>query len=152
MLVAMTSAEPTIARAASGCNHAKKAVELPMRTVHPADPSLVYYGTDTRIGGLMLGCCLALFWHPRQLQAGIPPVKPRAVAAAGILGLALIALGLLLSGPGIPGQGLLTIVIGLILLDYPGKRKLERRLAARPVVLRAINRVRTRFRRPPMKL
>ena len=53
---------------------------------HPVDPSLVYYGTDTRIGGLMLGCCLALFWHPRQLQAGVPPVKPRAVASAGVLG------------------------------------------------------------------
>ena len=25
----------------------------------------------------MLGCCLALFWHPRQLQAGVPPVKPQ---------------------------------------------------------------------------
>jgi peptidoglycan/LPS O-acetylase OafA/YrhL len=59
---------------------------------HPVDPSLVYYGTDTRIGGLMLGCCLALFWHPRQLQAGIPPVKPRAVAAAGILGTVGLAL------------------------------------------------------------
>jgi peptidoglycan/LPS O-acetylase OafA/YrhL len=59
---------------------------------HPADPSLVYYGTDTRIGGLMLGCCLALFWHPRQLQEGIPPVKPRAVAAAGILGTVGLAL------------------------------------------------------------
>jgi peptidoglycan/LPS O-acetylase OafA/YrhL len=59
---------------------------------HPADPSLVYYGTDTRIGGLMLGCCLALFWHPRQLQGGIPPVKPRAVAAAGLLGIVALAL------------------------------------------------------------
>ena len=72
--------------------------------------------------------------------------------AKNILGLALIALGVLLSVPGIPGQGLLTIVIGLILLDYPGQAKLERRLAARPVVLRAINRVRARFGRPPMTL
>ena len=72
--------------------------------------------------------------------------------AKNILGLALIALGVLLSVPGIPGQGLLTIVIGLILLDYPGKRKLERRIAARPAVLRTINRVRTRFGRPPMTL
>lgn len=69
-----------------------------------------------------------------------------------ILGLVLIALGLLLSVPGVPGQGLLTIVIGLILLDYPGKRRLERRIVARPAVLRTINRVRTRFGRPPMEL
>lgn len=69
-----------------------------------------------------------------------------------ILGLALIVLGLLLSLPGVPGQGLLTMVIGLILLDFPGKRSLERRLVARPAVLSAINRLRARFGRPPMAL
>ena len=37
------------------------------------DPSRVYYGTDTRIGGLMLGACLAVVWHPRHS----PPVSPR---------------------------------------------------------------------------
>jgi hypothetical protein len=72
--------------------------------------------------------------------------------AKNILGLALIALGLLMSVPGVPGQGLLTMVIGLILLDFPGKRALERRVVARPAVLGAINRVRARFGRPPMAL
>jgi hypothetical protein len=69
-----------------------------------------------------------------------------------LLGLALVALGLVLSVPGIPGQGLLTILIGLILVDFPGKRALERRLVARPAVLGAINRLRARFGRPPMGL
>lgn len=69
-----------------------------------------------------------------------------------ILGLALVVLGLLLSVPGVPGQGLLTMLIGLILLDFPGKRSVERRLVARPAVLGAINRVRARFHRPPMEL
>jgi hypothetical protein len=69
-----------------------------------------------------------------------------------LLGLALVALGLLLSLPGIPGQGLLTVLIGLILLDFPGKRNVERRLVTRPAVLRAINRLRARFNRPPMEL
>ena len=68
------------------------------------------------------------------------------------LGLALVALGVLLSVPGIPGQGLLTMLIGLILLDFPGKRGLERRLVARPQVLGSINRLRARFGRPPMEL
>lgn len=68
------------------------------------------------------------------------------------LGLALLALGLLLSVPGVPGQGLLTMLIGLILLDFPGKRGLERRLVARPTVLGAINRLRARFGRPPIEL
>ena len=63
-----------------------------------------------------------------------------------------MALGALLSLPGIPGQGLLTILIGLILLDFPGKRGLERRLVSRPSVLAAINRLRARFGRPAMEL
>jgi hypothetical protein len=69
-----------------------------------------------------------------------------------LLGLALVALGVLLSVPGVPGQGFLTILIGFILLDFPGKRGLERRLIARPAVLGAVNRLRARFGRPPMEL
>lgn len=69
-----------------------------------------------------------------------------------LLGVALVALGLLLSLPGVPGQGLLTVLIGIILLDFPGKRALERRLVGRPAVLGAINRLRARFGRPPMEL
>lgn len=69
-----------------------------------------------------------------------------------VLGLALLALGLLLSVPGVPGQGLLTMLIGLILMDFPGKRGLERRLVARPAVLGAINRLRARFGRAPIEL
>jgi peptidoglycan/LPS O-acetylase OafA/YrhL len=59
----------------------------------PIDPSRGYYGTDTRICGLLLGCCLALVWHPRQLAAGVPPVRARSVTIAGVAGiLALVAL------------------------------------------------------------
>jgi hypothetical protein len=72
--------------------------------------------------------------------------------AKNVLGLALVGLGLLLSLPGVPGQGILTVLIGLILLDFPGKRALERRLVTRPAVLHAINRLRARFNRPPMEL
>jgi hypothetical protein len=72
--------------------------------------------------------------------------------AKNILGVALIALGVLLSVPGVPGQGILTMVIGLILLDFPGKRGIERRIVARPSVLGAINRIRARFHRLPMEL
>jgi peptidoglycan/LPS O-acetylase OafA/YrhL len=57
----------------------------------PVDPSRSYYGTDTRIGGLLLGCCLALVWHPRQLVAGVPPVRTRSVSIAGVAGLVALA-------------------------------------------------------------
>jgi hypothetical protein len=44
----------------------------------------------------------------------------------------------------LPGQGILTIVVGILLLDFPGKRELERRIIARPAILRSINWLRQR--------
>ena len=51
-----------------------------------------------------------------------------------------------------PGQGLVAILVGVILCDFPGKRKLERRLIARPLVLNTLNKIRSRFNRPPIEL
>jgi uncharacterized BrkB/YihY/UPF0761 family membrane protein len=66
------------------------------------------------------------------------------------LGVLLILVGLLLSLPGIPGQGLLTILIGVMLLDFPGKRQIERRLISRPGVLSSVNALRARFGKPAL--
>jgi hypothetical protein len=64
----------------------------------------------------------------------------------------LVVLGLIMALPGVPGQGLLTMLIGLTLLSFPGKRRLERRFVRIPALLGAINRLRTRFARPPLEL
>ncbi len=69
-----------------------------------------------------------------------------------VAGVLLILLGLLLSLPGIPGQGLLTVLIGVMLLDFPGKRRLERRLVSLPRVLTAVNALRARFGKPALRL
>jgi hypothetical protein len=50
----------------------------------------------------------------------------------------------------LPGQGLLTMLIGLSLMNFPGKRAIERKLVSRPMILQAINRIRQRFDRPPL--
>ena len=68
------------------------------------------------------------------------------------IGLVLIALGVLMSLPGVPGPGILTILLGLVMLDIPGKRPLETRLVKRPPVLRSMNRLRERFGKPPLIL
>ncbi len=70
--------------------------------------------------------------------------------AKNALGVLLVLLGVVLSLPGVPGQGLLTILIGLILLDLPGKQRFERRLMTRPAVFTAVNTVRARFGREPL--
>jgi len=68
-----------------------------------------------------------------------------------LAGVGLVLLGLALSIPGIPGQGLLTAVVGLFLLDFPGRRRLELKVARRPAVLGALNRLRARYGRGPLR-
>ena len=69
-----------------------------------------------------------------------------------VLGVLLVLFGVLMSLPGVPGQGVLTILMGVMLMDFPGKRRLELKLVSRPKVLRTVNRIRARFDRPPLLL
>ena len=59
-----------------------------------------------------------------------------------LLGAVLVALGLIMLVT--PGQGLLTLLAGLLLMNFPGKYQLERWLVMRPGVLRALNWLRHR--------
>lgn len=52
----------------------------------------------------------------------------------------------------LPGQGLLTILIGIIISDIPGKRGLERRIIRAPAILATANGIRARFKRPILML
>ena len=79
-------------------------------------------------------------------------VRWGAVIAKNIFGVFLILLGILLSLPGVPGQGILTILLGLIMLDIPGKRPLEARIIKRPAVLSAINNLRAKYGKEPLEL
>jgi hypothetical protein len=79
-------------------------------------------------------------------------VRWGAVIAKNLFGVFLILLGILLSLPGIPGQGILTILLGLIMLDIPGKRPLEAKIIQRPAVLAAANKLRLRWGKPPLVL
>jgi len=68
-----------------------------------------------------------------------------------LLAVALVGLGIILSLPGIPGQGVLTILLGIMLSDFPGKERLERKIVSYPKVLEALNRLRERFGKPPLQ-
>ncbi len=52
----------------------------------------------------------------------------------------------------LPGQGVLTMVIGVSMLDFPGKRKVEASLIGQPTVLGVINSMREKFGKPPLIL
>ena len=49
----------------------------------------------------------------------------------------------------LPGQGVLTMLIGMSLLNFPGKYGMERALVRRRRVLRSLNWIRRRFHREP---
>lgn len=73
-----------------------------------------------------------------------------ALAGRNLAGLVLVVLGLVMLL--VPGQGVLTVLVGLALLDFPGKRGLERRLLARESVRRAVDWMRRKRGRPPLKI
>ncbi len=52
----------------------------------------------------------------------------------------------------LPGQGLLTMAMGLLLTDYPGKYRLERRLVAIPHILNGLNWLRKRAGTEPLQV
>ncbi len=51
----------------------------------------------------------------------------------------------------LPGQGLLTILAGLALAEFPGKHRLERFLARQPAILRTLNWMRKRRKKAPFE-
>lgn len=50
----------------------------------------------------------------------------------------------------LPGQGLLAILVGISLLDFPGKRKIELSIIRERHVLKAINWIRIRAKQAPV--
>jgi hypothetical protein len=59
---------------------------------------------------------------------------------------------LLLSGLAmliLPGQGIICIIIGLSLINLPGKHGLIRKIVQKPVVFKALNWIRAREKQPP---
>ena len=87
------------------------------------------------------------FWTDRHRA-----VRWGGLIVKNIFGAVLVLLGIVMSLPGVPGQGLLTILLGVMLLDFPGKRRLEQKLLSRPRVLQTINHLRRKFGKPPLVL
>ena len=81
-----------------------------------------------------------------------PALHAAKVIGKNIAGILLVALGVVLSLPGVPGQGLLTVLLGIMLLDFPGRDRLEQKLLSKPSITHTINRLRKRFGKPPLEL
>ena len=52
----------------------------------------------------------------------------------------------------LPGQGLFTIIIGLMMSNYPGKYSIEKKFIAIPTILKSINWLRRKSNKPPIRI
>ena len=52
----------------------------------------------------------------------------------------------------LPGQGLLTMLIGISFIDFPGKRQLEVKIIRQPAIFNAVNVMRHKFNKPRFTL
>ena len=86
--------------------------------------------------------------HRRLLESWDrhPVFRGVLLVTKNLLGIVLLIAGLAMLF--VPGQGLLTIVMGMLLVDFPGKFRVERWLVTRRQVWRSINWLRKRAGRP----
>jgi len=94
------------------------------------------------------------FVHPHRSETTWPRPHPWLrlawIIAKNLLGWAFLVLGILMLV--LPGQGLLTLLIALALLDFPGKFKLQRWVITRRGVLDAVTWIRKRRGQEPLHL
>lgn len=118
-------------------------------------------GAIATVGTIALAAVVVVRWptdqfkgeHPRPFMEGRHPlVRGAAIFGQNVAGVVLFVLGLIMALPGVPGQGILTMLIGLTLISFPGKRRLEQWFIRRANVFRGVNQLRARFGHPPLEL
>jgi hypothetical protein len=79
-----------------------------------------------------------------------PILRVVGLVAKNVIGVVFLLAGLAMLF--LPGQGILTMLIGISLMDFPGKQRLEATLIGQRTVLSAINAMRKKFDKPPLML
>jgi hypothetical protein len=112
-------------------------------------------------GSMVLAVVVVVTWPTDHFREGErvpfmrhrhPLVRALGLVAKNLIGVALFLMGVIMVLPGVPGQGILTMLIAVTLVDFPGKRGFERRLIMKPSILKVINGLRARFHRPELDL
>jgi hypothetical protein len=79
-----------------------------------------------------------------------PVLRVIGLIIKNILGMVFLLAGFLMLF--LPGQGLLTMLIGISFMDFPNKRRLEAKIVGQRTIFNAINAMRQRFNKPPLVL
>ncbi|MEO9595697.1 PGPGW domain-containing protein [Rhodopirellula bahusiensis] len=87
--------------------------------------------------------------RPRTMFADRHPLlRWSGLIIKNLLGASLVLAGIAMLV--LPGQGLLTVAIGILLLDFPGKHRLEARVIRIRPVRKSINWLREKANAPPL--
>lgn len=112
---------------------------------------VMFFGTLLAIPRLVARLPVDYFVGARR-PAGPEPKHPF-LSFAGRLFRNVLGIGFILAGLAmlvLPGQGVLTLLIGVAMTDFPGKRRLERRLVAQKHVRKSLQWLRERAEVEPL--
>jgi hypothetical protein len=122
-------------------------------------PALWWLGILAFVGSLLALPLLVAFMPadyfvrrepgPASWRSRHPVTRAAARIAKNGLGVVLVAAGAIMLFT--PGQGVLTLLLGVTFLDLPGKRIIERRLLASRPLRRTLDAMRRRVGRPPLQ-
>ena len=94
------------------------------------------------------------FLHPQSpvesWQRRHPAVRILLLILKNLLGVILVLVGIVMIPA--PGQGIITILIGIMMLNFPGKQTLELWVIRLRGVLAAVNWMRSKMGKPPLKI
>lgn len=94
------------------------------------------------------------FAHPKRQKypwEKYPPlIKWSVILLKNMLGAVFVIAGIVMLF--IPGQGILTIVAGLVLINFPYKYRIQKWVIRQPVVFKAVNAIRRKAGERPLQL
>ena len=87
--------------------------------------------------------------RPTQWKTRRPVIRLATLISKNLLGYILLLGGIMMLF--LPGQGILTMVAGALLIDYPGRFALERKIANTPAIFKGLNWLRAKANKPPLR-
>jgi hypothetical protein len=87
-------------------------------------------------------------YHKKGIQ--LSPIRLAFRLLKNLLGYFLLLTGILMLF--VPGQGILTMLFGISLMDFPGKHRLQIKIVTNPRVARSLNWLRKKADHPPFEL
>lgn len=114
---------------------------------------LSFFGTLAALPWLVTRIPPDYFAPPKRKRSRFakqhPVLRLDILILRNLIGFVVFVMGVVMIAT--PGPGLITILAGLILMNYPGKYRLERWIIQRPPLLRAVNALRVKRGADPLE-